>query len=76
MRFLWIDIVWGLQKLGIILENKVIQKLFVDLTKWITLFDSKDNFDVENWLWKLKIHKLEVAGVISIQNSAISFRAI
>ena len=27
---LWIDIVWGLQKLGLILESKVVQKLSLE----------------------------------------------
>ena len=35
----------------------------------------KTTFEIENSLWKLKIHQFEVAGVMSIQNSAISFKA-
>ena len=34
-RILWIDIEWGLQKLGLILESKVVQKLSLE-KKFIT----------------------------------------
>ena len=55
---LWIDIVWGLQKLGLILESKVAQKLSLEKN----IFNKKESsklmlldenfrliFDIENW---------------------------
>ena len=60
----WIDIEWGLQKLGLFLENKVVQKLSLEKTfirkkspKLIFLDEILFEkiwliFDVENWLWK------------------------
>ena len=62
---LWIDIVWGLQNLGLILESKVVQKLSLEKNgfnkkcspKLIFLneffFEKiRSIFDIENWLWK------------------------
>ena len=38
----------------------------------------KTIFEIENWLWKIKIHKFEVAGVMYVnsQNKAIFLKSI
>ena len=78
---LWIDKAWGLQQLGIIFENEVPSNSKLAkhdfckscssiqyLKKWIKrcFLYNKDIFEIENRLWKLKIHQFEVAGVMSI----------
>ena len=67
---LWIDIAWGLQKLGITLKKESTSKfkviktwlLFIYIKICLTKYfiDNKDNF--WHWLWKLKIHQFEVPG--------------
>ena len=62
---LWIDIAWGLQQLGLILESKMVQKLSLEKNvftkKWsLKLIFLNDFFfekiplifNIENWLWK------------------------
>ena len=76
---LWIDIVWGLQKLGLILESKVVQKLSLEKN----VFNKKCSpklifldefffekiwliFDIENWLWKYNFGTFWGPGTMSI----------
>ena len=74
-----IDIAWGLQKLGIILKIKYYSKFTNSKTSCLSktwkkrFLDNKDDFwivkiifDIENWLWKLKIYQFLVSGIISI----------
>ena len=71
---MWIDIAWGLQKFGIILENKVPPNLKHDFCKSFFLskkvlvffYQKETIFEIENWLWQYKIHQFKVAGVMSI----------
>ena len=76
---LWIDIVWSLQKLGLILESKVVQKLSLEKNvfnkkcspKLIFLdefFFEKIRliFDIENWLWKYNFGTFWGPGAMSI----------
>ena len=77
---LWIDIVWSLQKLGLILESKVVQKLSLQKNvfnkKWspkmifldIYFFFEKIRliFDIENWLWKYNFGTFWGPGTMSI----------
>ena len=59
---LWVDIAWGLQKLGLILESILRWNFFFEKIRLI--------FDIENWLWKynfgtfwgpaaMSIHKIQ-----------------
>ena len=77
---LQIDIVWGLQKLGLILESKVVQKLSLEKN----VFNKKCSpklifldeffffekiwliFDIENWLWKYNFGTFWGPGTMSI----------
>ena len=76
---LQIDIVWGLQKLGLILESEVVQKLSLEKNtfnkkcspKLIFLdeiFFEKIRliFDIKNWLWKYNFGTLWGPGTMSI----------
>ena len=76
---LWIDIVWGLQKLGLILESKVVQKLSLEKNvfnkKWSPKLIFLDDFffekiwlifDIENWLWKYNFGTFWGPGTMSI----------
>ena len=80
---LWIDIVWGLQKLGLILESKVIQKLSLEKN----VFNKKCSPKLKFFFWKnsvdfwhrkltLKVqfwHFLRPWHYVNLQNTAISF---
>ena len=76
---LWIDIEWGLQKLGLILESKVVQKLSLEKKnfnkEWSPrliflnkFFFEKIQliFDIENWLWKYNFGTYWGPGTMSI----------
>jgi hypothetical protein len=76
---LWIDIEWGLQKLGLILESKVVQKLSLEkkvfFKKWSPKLIFLDEnffekirliFDIENWLWKYNFGTFWGTGAMSI----------
>ena len=49
---LWIDIEWGLQKLGLILESKVVQKLSLEKKVFSKKWSPKLIFVDENSFWK------------------------
>ena len=49
---LWIDIVWGLQKLGLILESKVVQKLSLEKNGFNKKWSPKLIFLDENFFQK------------------------
>ena len=74
---LWIDIAWDLQKLGLILESKVVQKL--SLPKLIFLdeiFFWKNSVDFRHRKLTLKVqfwHFLRPWHYVNLQNTAISF---
>ena len=84
---LWIDIAWGLQKLGLILESKVVQKLSLEKNafnkKWSSKLIFLDNFffwkySVDFWHRKLTLkvrvwHFLSPWRYVNLQNTAISF---
>ena len=76
---LWIDIEWGLQKLGLILESKVVQKLSLEKNVFYKKCSPKliflDEFffekiwlifDIENWLWKYNFGTFWGPGTMSI----------
>ena len=84
---LWIDIVWGLQKLGLILESKVVQKLSLEKNVFNKKCSPKLIFLDEIFFWKnsvdfwhrkltLKVqfwHFLRPWHYVNLQNTAISF---
>ena len=49
---LWIDIVWGIQKLGLILESKVVQKLSLEKNVFNKKCSPKLIFLDEFFFWK------------------------
>ena len=72
---LQIDIVWGLQKLGLILESKVVQKLSLEKNVFYKKCSPKLNFffekirsifDIENWLWKYNFGTFWGPGTMSV----------
>ena len=84
---LQIDIVWGLQKLGLILESKVVQKLSLEKNVFNKKCSPKLIFLDEFFFWKnsvdfwhrkltLKVqfwHFLRPWHYVNLQNTAISF---
>ena len=84
---LWIDIAWGLQKLGLILESKVVQKLSLEKNVFNKKWSPKLIFLDEIFFWKnsvdfwhrkltLKVqfwHFLRPWHYVNLQNTAISF---
>ena len=84
---LWIDIEWCLQKLGLILESKVVQKLSLEKKVFSKKWSPKLIFLDENSFWKnsvdfwhrkltLKVqfwHFLRPWHYVNLQNTAISF---
>ena len=84
---LWIDIVWGLQKLGLILESKVVQKLSLEKNVFNKKCSPKLIFLDEIFFWKnsvdfwhrkltLKVqfwHFLRPWHYVNLQNTAVSF---
>ena len=84
---LWIDIVWGLQKLDLILGNKVVQKLKLEKNvfykKWSSTIIFLDDFffdknSVDFWYRKMTLkvqfrHFLRPWRNVNLQNTAISF---
>ena len=78
---LWIDILWGLQKLGLILESKAVQKLSLEknvfnnkgspklifLSRWIFFFEKiRLIFHIQNWIWKYNFGTFWRPGTMSI----------
>ena len=70
---------WGLQKLGLILESKVVQKLSLEKNvfdkKWppklifldeIFFWENSVDFDIENWLQKYNFGTFWGPGAMSI----------
>ena len=53
---LWIDIVWSLQKLGIILESKVVQKLSLEKNVFNKKNSTKLIFLDEIFFWKNSVN--------------------
>ena len=84
---LWIDIVWGLQKLGLILESKVVQKLSLEKNGFNKKCSPKLIFLNEFFFWKNLVdfwhrkltlevqfwHFLRPWHYVNLQNTAISF---
>ena len=75
---LWIDIVWSLQKLGIILESKVVQKLSLEKNVFNKKVSPKLIFLYDFWHWKLTLkvqfwHFLRPWRYVNLQNTTISF---
>ena len=84
---LWIDIVWSLQKLGLILESKVVQKLSLEKNVFNKKCSPKLIFLDEFFFWKISVdfwhrkltlkvqfwHFLRPWHYVNLQNTAISF---
>ena len=84
---LWIDIVWGLQKLGPILESKVVQKLSLEKNVFNKKNSPKLIFLDEIFFWKYSVdfwhrkltfkvqfwHFLRPWHYVNLQNTAILF---
>jgi len=77
---LWIDIAWGLQKLGLILESKVVQKLSLEKNVFNKKGSPKLIFLDENFIWKNSVdfestilNFFRPWRYVNLQNTAIWF---
>jgi hypothetical protein len=84
---LWIDIAWGLQKLSLILERKVVQKLSLEKNVFYKKWSPKLIFLDEIFFWEISVnfwhrkltlkvqfwHFLRPWRYVNLQNAIISF---